>query len=385
MNLPLPLFFRMFENLRDSYAIIDGRAYIINNCPGGIGRARLIGENFFLHESERIGYLENTYLHENKKYLDSLIINEKKRIDYSLQSQKRTRGDLERRVSNHRFISFFVNELYPHFVRDETEKYEDKKVANKKYTTPKIDLSNLFVKEVLSGKDVILTARSVNKLEKGKNKGNNHIILNDFKYVITNSFSSIQDLKRVYVQKLKEKLITALGDENERLLSQLKDYENRNRLFSDIIDKTEYVKNGVGFVKIDDSSYYIFKSIPKSYEINLTTDDNIIKTYRFPPCRVAVEVTLDSKEIKADIWPIVLEEYSHPFLRVKNKEKQPICVGNDSAKARYKESQKEEKTALKIKTALDKGESTLKYGYTRETRPHKLLKEFPEFEIENRR
>lgn len=377
MKFPLPLFFSMFENLRDSYAIIDGRVYIINNSPKGIGKAHLIGEDFFIHESEKINYLERIYFEENKKFFNNLVVNEKKKINNSLVSQKRTREDIKKRISDYVFLDFFVNELHPHFVRDENEKYEEQKSLKKKYINQRMDISDLFTRETLGGKDVILTAWSVNVLERKKIQGKDYIQLYNTKYTIGPSFSSIQNLKERYSEKLKEKLMILLSQESERLFVQLKDYENKNKLFADVINKLGYEKDGVGFVKNNSSSYYVFKSISS---INISKDN---KKYRFPPCRVAIEINLDSaNNIKADIWPIVLDKYSHPFLREKNKEKQPICIGNEKSKNRYKEEMaKKENTSLKVKEALDKGEDALRDGYFGNTVPHNSLVRFTEFEI----
>ncbi|MBL7100772.1 MAG: hypothetical protein ISS23_02335 [Nanoarchaeota archaeon] len=385
----LPLFFKILKSSEDSHAVINGRIYKIKEDGGGIGEAHLIGIKLFLHESAEISYLEKDYFTKNKKELNELAVKLKKsaidKKDKLKRSQIKSNNELEKLVSKHKFLNFFVNEVYPHFIVGEVDRYENQIVPNKKRNnknTPnpqKNKTSDLFTKGILGGKDIIVSVGQVYELKKRKNKEGNYILLNNFIYEVGGRFDSLTNLIEKYCSILVGKVEENADDETKRLSCQLKDNENKTGLFSKCLNKTEYSVNDTGFKKLNDNSYYIYKIIAEAYNL---IDKKTDKKYQFPPCKVAVKVDLEPNDnIKVDIWPIVLEKYTHPFLRSKNVAKQEICIGSKEYKEKYPKELDRYDAALKVKAAIDEGVTVLKEGYFGKPNAWEDLANFPEMEI----
>ncbi len=140
------------------------------------------------------------------------------------------------------------------------------------------------------------------------------------------SAGSIEFLEKNYKGILKTDFEDAAMSEAKEQQKIFKNMETEYAKTAEAIDSLQRIQSfnlkEAGFVK-SGSSYYISVNVPK-FALKDTKSETE-NYYIFPPCRVGVRVTHGNGIIVGK--PVIIDEYTHPFLRSDDQKFQEICLG----------------------------------------------------------
>jgi len=146
------------------------------------------------------------------------------------------------------------------------------------------------------------------------------IVINKQKYDLE-PLATAKDIEAAFAQSLVRKFKIAAVQEFESQLVEMQKARTRHKALEKCVDKDTFEVENVGFIK-HGGQYYVYLKLPKFAMKHPTREEY----YAFEPCRVGVCVNYQNGKVHvSNNEPVVIDNYSHPFIPSDGPALQTIC------------------------------------------------------------
>lgn len=214
---------------------------------------------------------------------------------------------------------------------DDLEELLDDFYGKKEETLERIELPEFRegtrLSEALEDESVLVFKGEVYRLVPGENNGENspHVMFANRRFNLQ-AFGTTNTVEMSYLKKLERQLKVEAVEEYGDQLKKIQQLRSRNKQIDKFARKGEYEMNNIGFIKRNEGYgkskvYYVYLKAPKFAMKHPKREEY----YGFESCRVGVRLNYSGGKVRAADKAVVIDKYSHPFLKEKNLPFQKLC------------------------------------------------------------
>ena len=392
-----PTILERFRSSREPFAIVDSRLYTVGTEVNkkGADHWNYLSQIFPLFESNTMKEFEEEFFSDNEQVIerymtDMIRFKIMKRLDSAQSSVKNSMNYYEqlRESSAARFFNSFFKEYYRENQNVDAGEYSEVLETIPGFENPdirKISPDKTIIDDLISSDGIFSVADECYDIFRGGSEtSNGYIKVNGQRFGFGDSIS-LDDLISDYRGKILNEFEKIANEHASDMINHADKLERIAKNFSDesnIGDEEEGSDRVLGFEKIRDNEYYLYRWIEpfimkrggRYYAFGSDYDSKESKRIR-----VGTTVILDSDRIIIKHKPMVDKRdfpYTHPFVHSDRR----ICYGDhdfDGTRFNVAYDRNDPNIYRMLSQLMDAPFNTLSLGYTSSTiLPVKTLDRF---------